>query len=89
MVKIVKKPSKATSKAASLMGQQSWQSRLKKYGLKKLKAMLGAAGEKSPGRSRMPDDEVKPASLYQRARRERVRKEAAIRKGNKDHGKAT
>jgi hypothetical protein len=89
MVRIVKKPSKATSKAASLMGQRSWQSRLKKYGLKKLRAMLGAAGKKSPGRPRMPDDEVKPAALYQRARRERRRKEVAIRKGKKAHGKAT
>jgi hypothetical protein len=63
------------SQAASLMGKRSWQARKKRYGLKKLKQQLSAAGKaaKHSGRPRLPDDQVKPSALYQRARRERLR----------------
>ena len=62
-------------RAASLMGKRSWQARLKRYGIKKLKQKLSAASKiaKRSGRPRLPDDQVKPNTLYQRERRERLK----------------
>ena len=78
----MKSNSKAASKAASLLGKRSWQARLEKYGIKKLKEKLGEAGKKATrsGRPRLPDDQVKPSTLYQRARRERLKADAPARK---------
>jgi len=61
------------SKSASLMGKRSWKARVKKYGLKKLREHMRSVGEKATGRPRLPDDQVKPNSLYQRKRRERLK----------------
>lgn len=62
-------------RAASLMGKRSWEARLKRYGVKKLKQKLSAASKiaKRSGRPRLPDDQVKPNTLYQRGRRERMK----------------
>jgi hypothetical protein len=43
-------------------------------------------GKKATGRPRLPDDQVKPNSLYQRARRERLRAEAKSRKEKSFYG---
>jgi hypothetical protein len=72
--------------AASLMGKRSWRARLKKYGPKKMKKIFSAAGKKAAeqgvsGRPRLPDDQVKPNTLYQRARREKLR----FKKGGHNH----
>ena len=50
------------------MGKRSWKARLKRYGIKKLKQKLSAAGKaaKRSGRPRLPDSEVTPNALYQR-----------------------
>jgi len=71
------------NEAASLMGKRSWKARVKRFGIEKLRQMAAEMGRKSKGRPRLPDDKVKPAALYQRARRERSKKEAAeaARKG--------
>jgi len=63
------------NQAASLMGRRSWQARLKRYGVRKLKQNLRAAGKaaKRSGRPRLPDSEVTPSALYQRARRARLK----------------
>jgi hypothetical protein len=66
----------ATSKAASLLGKRSWKARLQKYGLAGMKEIFSEAGKKATGRPRLPDDKVKPNTLYQRARRERLRAKA-------------
>ena len=76
------------SQAATLLGKRSWQARLKRYGARKLKAKLSAAGKAAArmgvsGRPRMPDDQVKPNTLYQRARRARLRVEAKLKKGER------
>jgi hypothetical protein len=57
--------------AARQLGKRSYPARLKRYGAKKLKQQLSAAGKaaKHSGRPRLPDDQVKPNTLYQRARR--------------------
>jgi hypothetical protein len=70
-------------RAASLMGKRSWRARLKRYGVKKLKQKLSAAGKaaKHSGRPRLPDDQVKPDALYQRARRERLKAQRKPKKG--------
>jgi hypothetical protein len=61
--------------AASIMGKRSWQARLKRYGVKKLKQKLSAAGKaaKRSGRPRLPDSEVTANALYQRARRAKLK----------------
>jgi hypothetical protein len=61
--------------AASLMGKRSWKAKLKRYGVRKLKQQLSAAGKaaKRSGRPRLPDSEVTPNALYQRARRARLK----------------
>ena len=64
--------------AASLLGKRSWKARLKKFGPKKMKKIFSDAGKKAAelgvsGRHRLPDDQVKPNTLYQRARREELR----------------
>jgi hypothetical protein len=63
------------SQAARLMGKRSWKARLKRYGVKQLKQQLSAAGKaaKHSGRPRLPDDQVKPNTLYQRARRAKLK----------------
>jgi hypothetical protein len=61
--------------AATLLGKRSWEARLKRYGVKKLKQKLSAAGKaaKHSGRPRLPDSEVTPSALYQRARRAKLK----------------
>jgi len=75
--------------AASLLGKRSWKARLKKYGPKKMKKIFSAAGKKAAaegvsGRPRLPEDQVKPNTLYQRERRARLGAEAKQKKGGKD-----
>jgi hypothetical protein len=79
------------SQAARLMGKRSWKARLKRYGIRKLKQKLSAAGKaaKGSGRPRLPDDQVKPNALYQRTRRARLKAEVNQKKGGKDDGKAS
>jgi hypothetical protein len=68
----------ATSKAASLLGKRSWKARLQKYGLEGMKEIFSKGGKKATGRPRLPDDKVKPNTLYQRARRAKL-----VKKGGK------
>jgi hypothetical protein len=63
------------SKVASLMGKRGWKARVKKYGKKALQERMREIGRKSGGRPRLPDSKVKPATLYQRERRARLRAE--------------
>ncbi len=63
------------SEAASIMGKRGWKARLEKYGLKKLQQHMREVGKQATGRPRLPDDTVKPATLYQRERRARLRAE--------------
>ena len=71
------------SEAASLLGKRSWKARLKRFGLRRLQKMAADMGKKYGGRPRLPDDQVTKGALYQRARRERLKQEAAkaARKG--------
>jgi hypothetical protein len=76
------------SQAASLLGKRSYPARLKRYGKRKLKAKLSAAGKAAAekgvsGRPRLPDDQVKPNTLYQRARRAKLKAESKAEKGAK------
>jgi hypothetical protein len=53
------------------LGRFAWKLRLKRYSIKKLKKQLSVAGKIAArkgvsGRSRLPDDQVKPNTLYQR-----------------------
>lgn len=77
------------SQAASLMGKRSWKARLKRYGVKKLKQKLSAAGKaaKRSGRPRLPDNQVKPNTLYQRERRARLKAEGKLKKGGNVDGR--
>ncbi len=86
-------PNETLSQAARQLGQRSWKARLKKHGARKLKAQLSAAGKIAAqmgvsGRPRVPDHKVKPASLYQRARRARLRAEEKLKKGETKNGKS-
>jgi len=63
------------NEAASLLGKRSWKARLKRFGLKRLQEMAAKMGRNSKGRPRLPDDQVTPAALYQRARRERLKQQ--------------
>ena len=74
--------SEQVSEAASLMGKRSWKARLKRYGVRKLKQKLSAAGKaaKRSGRPRLPDDQVTPGALYQRERREKLKASRTTRK---------
>lgn len=76
------KKSKA-SEAASLLGKRSWKARVQKYGLEAMKEIFSEAGKKATGRPRLPDEEVKPSTLYERKRRARLRAEGKIKKGGK------
>ena len=71
------------SKVASIMGRKGWKARVKKYGLKKLQEHMRQVGKNATGRPRLPDDQVKQNTLYQRERRERLRAEAKQKKGGK------
>lgn len=75
--------------AARELGKRSWPARLKRYGIKKLKQQLSAAGKaaKRSGRPRLPDDQVKPNTLYQRERRAEIRAAMKSKKGGIKHGK--
>jgi len=75
--------------AASQLGKRSWAARLKRYGIKKLSQKLSAAGKsaKHSGRPRLPDDQVKPNTLYQRERRALISAAMKSRKGGIKHGK--
>ena len=67
---------KQVSEAASLLGKRSWKARLKRFGLKRLQEIAAKMGRNSKGRPRLPDDQVTPAAIYQRARRERLKQQA-------------
>ena len=73
------------NEAASLLGKRSWKARLKRFGLKRLQEMAAEMGRKYGGRPRLPDHQVTQAALYQRARRERLKQQAAeaARKGKR------
>jgi hypothetical protein len=71
--------------AASLLGKRSYAARLKRYGKQGLKAKLSAAGKAAKrtgasGRPRLPDSKVKPATLYQRERRARLKAKTRVKK---------
>jgi hypothetical protein len=71
-------PKDVLSQAASVLGKRSYPARLKRYGKRKLTAKLSAAGKAAAekgvsGRPRLPDDKVKPNTLYQRARRAKLK----------------
>jgi hypothetical protein len=68
------------SKVASLMGKRGWKARVKKYGLKKLQERMRKIGRESGGRRRLPDNMVKPATLYQRERRARLKAKTRVKK---------
>jgi hypothetical protein len=70
------KPKETVSQAAHLLGKRSWKLRLERFGLKTLQEKMREVGKNATGRPRLPDDQVKPNSLYQRARREKLRAEA-------------
>src|SRR5262245_59537744 len=74
--------------AASQLGKRSWAARLKRYGITKLKKKLSAAGKaaKHSGRPRLPDDQVKPNTLYQRQRRARLKVQVRKGKGGRKNG---
>jgi len=59
--------------AASVLGKLGWKARVKKYGMKQLQERMRKIGKHAPGRPRLPDDKVKPNTLYQRERRARMR----------------
>jgi hypothetical protein len=65
------------------MGRRGWKARVKKYGLKQLQEHMREVGKNATGRPRLPDQEVKPNTLYQRERRARQRAEAKLKKGGK------
>ena len=65
------------NEAASLLGKRSWKARVERFGLKRLQEMAAEMGRKYGGRPRLPDDQVTPAALYQRERRERLKQQAA------------
>ena len=76
--------------AARELGKRSWPARLKRYGIRKLKQKLSAAGKAAAnrsGRPRLPDDQVKPNTLYQRKRRATLKAQAKRMKGRIKHGK--
>jgi len=65
------------SEAASLLGKRSWKVRVERFGIERLRQNAAKMGKQSEGRPRLPDEQVTPAALYQRARRERMKREAA------------
>jgi hypothetical protein len=67
------KPKETVSQAARMLGKRSWKVRLERFGLKALQEKMRKVGKNATGRPRLPDDQVKPNSLYQRARRVRLR----------------
>ena len=65
------------NEAASLLGKRSWKVRVERFGIERLRQMAAAMGRKYGGRPRLPDDQITPAALYQRARRERLKQQGA------------
>ena len=65
------------SEAASLLGKRSWKVRLARFGIERLRQNAAEMGRKYGGRPRLPDEQVTPAALYQRSRRERLKQQAA------------
>jgi len=80
---------KGLQRAASLLGKRSWEARLKRHGRKKLTQLMSVASKaaKRTGRPRLPDDEVKPNTLYQRERRAKLKAQSKRMKGGAKHGK--
>ena len=74
------------SEAASLLGKRSWKVRVERFGIERLRQNAAKMGKQSKGRPRLPDDQVTPAALYQRARRARLKQQAvkAARKRGKN-----
>lgn len=66
-----------TSEAARLLGKRSWRVRLKRFGMERLRQAAAEMGREYGGRPRLPDDHVSKAALYQRARRERLKRQSA------------
>ena len=79
----MKRTDEMISKVASLMGKRGWEARVKKYGFKALQEQMREVGKKASGRPRLPDDKVKPISLYQRERRAKLRAEVKLKKEGK------
>ena len=84
------------NKAASLLGKRSAEVRLQKWGKEEFARKLrswgklggrpkGSGKKAKGGRPWLPDNQVSKAALYQRARRERLRKEAP--KGSQRKGR--
>jgi hypothetical protein len=79
---------KGLQRAASLLGKRSWEARLKRFGPRKLRQLMSVASKaaKRTGRPRLPDDQVKPNTLYQRERRAQLRAKMKSKKGGIKHG---
>lgn len=65
------------NEAASLLGKRSWQVRVERFGIERLRKMAAEMGRNYGGRPQLPDEQVTPGALYQRARRERLKQQAA------------
>ena len=65
------------NEAASLLGKRSWQVRVERFGIERLRKMAAEMGRTYGGRPRLPDEQVTLGALYQRARRERLKQQAA------------
>jgi hypothetical protein len=48
-----------------------------------MKEIFSEGGKKATGRPRMPGSKVKPATLYQRERRARLKARTRVKKGKK------
>jgi hypothetical protein len=84
----MKKPIDAIIQAAKLLGSLGYKARVKRHGARKVKAQMSAAGKAAAekgvsGRPRLPDAKVKPNTLYQRARREKLKAKPQHKKGGK------
>jgi len=72
------------SEAASLLGKRSWKVRVERFGIERLRQNAAEMGRKYGGRPRLPDEQVTPAALYQRTRRERLKQQGAEAAGKED-----
>ena len=59
---------------------------MERFGIERLRQNAAEMGRKYGGRPRQPDDQVSEAALYQRARRKRLKQQAAKAARN-DKGK--
>ena len=66
-------------KFTSWLGKRSYEARLARFGIERLQEIARKNG-KTGGRSRLPDDQISKAALYQRARQVRLKQQEARRK---------